>query len=665
MHFTVVIPNHDQHLQCFREVALSVDWALRELGHETSDQTTGLRALTPGTREIYFGLPQGPLPPAAIVYNGEQVSTGSLWSIRNLPRVYRNHAVWDYSPVNAKRYAAHGLPEPATVRPGYCPLIENTFPKVPKIYDVAFFGSSNPRREKILTEITEQGLSLLRVPFGIYGAERDAVLAQAHLCANIHFYESAIFESVRCSYLIHNGMAVLSEDDDERSCERWGVAHTTPENFAAYAKDLMCRESALGGLRLLQKYALEKISIKDDVGAALERLGAHDAARAQVSVPAGAPQVTLSMIVKNEADVIARCLASVKPHLSHWCIVDTGSTDGTQDIIREAMQGIPGTLHELPWKEFDGSRNEAMDLARKECGDQGWILLIDSDEIFECETLTPDESYDCYNVWVTRCEGCATWGRPALVHANKPWFYEMPRHEGLYCRMEARTAPEQLSGVRITSFTDGGRAKEDAYDRFMRDARILEQWILSHPGHTRAQYYIAQSYRDAATGRHPVDKTAAQRAVMAYLKRADMKNGFDQETFSAMVQAARCMEHCGYPFDRIQNTLLRAFDYRPTRAEPLTMLATYYRTQGHYPLAEMFARRAALAPPSTDMFPDVDHETYTWKAKEELAVCLTYLNGHEEALKLNLEIIDRAPPHERQRIQDNIDMCRRTLRVGE
>ncbi|MCJ2050481.1 glycosyltransferase, partial [Methylobacterium sp. J-070] len=50
------------------------------------------------------------------------------------------------------------------------------------------------------------------------------------------------------------------------------------------------------------------------------------------------------MIVKNEAHVIRRCLESVRPIIDHWVIVDTGSTDGTEEVIRAALADVPGTL---------------------------------------------------------------------------------------------------------------------------------------------------------------------------------------------------------------------------------------------------------------------------------------------------------------------------------
>lgn len=71
--------------------------------------------------------------------------------------------------------------------------------------------------------------------------------------------------------------------------------------------------------------------------------------------------IALSMIVKNEAPVIARCLASVRPLIDYWLIVDTGSTDGTQDLVREILHDVPGMLYERRWHDFATNRNEALD----------------------------------------------------------------------------------------------------------------------------------------------------------------------------------------------------------------------------------------------------------------------------------------------------------------
>ena len=62
--------------------------------------------------------------------------------------------------------------------------------------------------------------------------------------------------------------------------------------------------------------------------------------------------------------MIRRCIDSVGGLISHWVIVDTGSTDRTQAIVREQLKRLPGELHERPWRDFSHNRTEALELAR-------------------------------------------------------------------------------------------------------------------------------------------------------------------------------------------------------------------------------------------------------------------------------------------------------------
>jgi glycosyltransferase involved in cell wall biosynthesis len=82
-------------------------------------------------------------------------------------------------------------------------------------------------------------------------------------------------------------------------------------------------------------------------------------------------QLSVIIITKNEAQHIQACLESVK-FANEWIIVDSGSTDGTQDIAR----AFGATVIETPdWPGFGPQKNRALDAAT---GD--WVLSIDADE---------------------------------------------------------------------------------------------------------------------------------------------------------------------------------------------------------------------------------------------------------------------------------------------
>lgn len=82
--------------------------------------------------------------------------------------------------------------------------------------------------------------------------------------------------------------------------------------------------------------------------------------------------ITLTMIVKNEAENLTDCLDSVRDQVDEIVIVDTGSSDGTPAVAGRYTDKI----YQYPWSgDFSAARNFAVDQAGGE-----WILYLDADE---------------------------------------------------------------------------------------------------------------------------------------------------------------------------------------------------------------------------------------------------------------------------------------------
>jgi tetratricopeptide (TPR) repeat protein len=83
-------------------------------------------------------------------------------------------------------------------------------------------------------------------------------------------------------------------------------------------------------------------------------------------------RITFCAIVKDEAELLAGCLESVKSAVDRMIVVDTGSTDRSREIAREHGAEVV----EFAWNDdFAAARNAA--LARVP---DGWILTLDADE---------------------------------------------------------------------------------------------------------------------------------------------------------------------------------------------------------------------------------------------------------------------------------------------
>ncbi|MCV6963624.1 glycosyltransferase family 2 protein, partial [Mycobacterium intermedium] len=141
-----------------------------------------------------------------------------------------------------------------------------------------------------------------------------------------------------------------------------------------------------------------------------------------------------------------------------------------------------------------------------------------------------------------------------------------------------------------------------------------------------------------------------------YARRAEM-GGSAEEVYYSLFRLAQAMANLGEPWPDIQDAYLRAWAFRPTRAEALHQIAAHYRGEGQYQLGYLFARRAAAIPlPEEDslfVFADV----YAWRAVDEQAVCAGWLGKHAEAFALCRRLLacPEVPDDRRQGIAHNRD----------
>jgi len=232
------------HSEAFREVAETIYFGLAASGEDViwSDS-----AFVPGRVPIVFGANlvarSAELPANAIIYNLEQTDKSSSWLVEPYLTLLRTHQVWDYSTRNVEVLQSQGITDLRIVPVGYVPELERVV-DARKDIDVLFYGSMNQRRQQVIEQLVAAGVKVETV-FGVYGGERDAMIARSRVVLNVHFYESKIFEIVRVSYLLANGVCVLSEDGDDPMEEdfRDAVAFSPYDGLVERCLELLANDS--------------------------------------------------------------------------------------------------------------------------------------------------------------------------------------------------------------------------------------------------------------------------------------------------------------------------------------------------------------------------------------------------------------------------------------
>jgi hypothetical protein len=215
--------------------------------------------------------------------------------------------------------------------------------------------------------------------------------------------------------------------------------------------------------------------------------------------------IGLCMIVKNEAGIIARCIANLRPLIDFALIVDTGSTDGTPAIIRDLFSevGLLGEVIDEPWRDFAYNRTFALEKLR-EYHDIDYALINDADDQFvfdtgfDVATFKAGLSAGLYDVEIRH--GSLRHHRPQILSNRLNFRYRGVLHEFIEGPLEGHSKATVV-GFHVQIGEGGARSRDPA--KFQCDAAVLERaWS---PSKIRSSCPVTHSTwpRVTATGAMP------------------------------------------------------------------------------------------------------------------------------------------------------------------
>lgn len=325
------------------------------------------------------------------------------------------------------------------------------------------------------------------------------------------------------------------------------------------------------------------------------------------------PLLGLVMIVRNEAKRIAEVLASYRPFVDRYTILDTGSTDGTQDLIRDALSGIPGNVLEEPFVDFATSRNRALELH----GQSTMFTIMPNGDVLEggAELRTfleqhRDDEAGAYRVRIAP----GHYYHPLVMRTGRGWRYKWRTHE---CAVGPLLG-SVISGV--TVWRDrGARTDAEWRARWTRDLDLLHRDRAEDPSDPRPYFYLGQTH-----------ECLGQFAeALAFFERRAELGGYFDEVFEAKFRIGKMKQLLGRSWADVQQAYLDAYAQDPRRAEPLYAIAEYWHAKEQHVLTRLFATLAAEMPkPVTDLF--LDEAVYQWKAAD-LAAIASFYAGYKEA----------------------------------
>ena len=296
--------------------------------------------------------------------------------------------------------------------------------------------------------------------------------------------------------------------------------------------------------------------------------------------------ICLNMIVKNESNVIIETLKNLLDYINfdYWVISDTGSTDNTQQIIKDFFYDkcIPGEIFNDEWRDFGYNRSKALEHAYSKTD---YLLVFDADDRIEGKFVLPfsntsDTAHDNHNhnhtqifldAYMLKIGKGFEYVRPLLINNKKKWEFKGVLHEYLL-NLEPVSSYGKIEGdYHIVSGRSGNRSTNPT--KYYDDAIILEnayekELLLPDQGLSgRYAFYCARSYKDAGT-------PYWDKSIQWYKKLLERETHWNQEKYYAALEIG-IMYKDQNDMENALKYLLKTIEYDSERIEGVVIAIEY------------------------------------------------------------------------------------------
>jgi tetratricopeptide (TPR) repeat protein len=374
--------------------------------------------------------------------------------------------------------------------------------------------------------------------------------------------------------------------------------------------------------------------------------------------------ICISLIVKNNESTIGNCLKSVQEVASCISVCDMGSTDQTKELIETffAATGIPGKIYPRESQDVTYYPIIGATAAQKTLKSFGfalsksYLLTLEPDQILSADSHLTEKLIDDSYLLLERSSllSCYSY-TPHLFRAslspeeigNKTWSRSVKK-----MRAWVLDDPEPLLKKPDVDMTEEEEKKwfkdqQEQYkkDKLTQNIELYKESLKNNPENSKALLNLAHSYKSLKQ---------YDEAIQFYRK--CMEQGEDKETvWLATYRIGECQEEMNVWIHALY-WYLEAYNYDPSRAEPLRKIATYYRSQGQSDLAYIFAKHGWRIPkPGSETFlpspPLCDYQF-----DEEISIAAYYTRFKEEGYAASSDLLLRkdTPYHIREQGYKNL-----------